>query len=58
MSMNDVNMAPGNNDQPIKSVAGESVQTLGGGKIAGVSCALLLHSDSRVPNLGNPCGRL
>lgn len=38
MSMNDVNMAPGNNNQPIKSTGseeGESVQALGGGKVVG-----------------------
>ncbi|KAG6997649.1 hypothetical protein G7Y79_00039g076110 [Physcia stellaris] len=37
MSMNDVNLAPGNNNQPIKSTGaekeGESVQALGGGKV-------------------------
>lgn len=38
MSMNDVNLAPGNNNQPIKSTegeGGESVQALGGGKVVG-----------------------
>ena len=35
MSMNDVNLAPGNNNQPIKDVKGESTQTLGGGTLAG-----------------------
>ncbi|KAL8794191.1 MAG: hypothetical protein Q9195_003259 [Heterodermia aff. obscurata] len=37
MSMQDVNLAPGNNNEPIKSTGaegGDSVQTLGGGKVA------------------------
>lgn len=38
MSMNDVNLAPGNTGNPIKgSSQGADTQALGGGKVAGMS---------------------
>ena len=40
--MNDVNLAPGNNNQPIKDVKGESTQTLGGGTLAGMLSSHIL----------------